>query len=739
MALLSDNIAEGGSSLLFPKGTAVIPTGATHAFVTTGEYATCKGTLDSTAPHGGAKVLFDGREGWKSQTFGDWDGGAWTTVRIDLKKIRLVGKVEIRALREALRDTERADVLFSLDGETFLQHGIAENKTAGAGGKDNFIPLTAVFETPVQARHVELRIRKARHQQQIGEIAIWGWLASDDPKANFIPAGEKPKVAFSARPIQDGAAQISWTEYARQAKGVTGWRIYHARQSFARVDEPGVTLLREFKAGQTSAAVYPFEPGSTVYFGITALYPEGESPSVQAAPLRFRTPFERNTFGDMLAINHFIGGGAKSRGQAWDEVSLDMLAETPFRESRWWFMFPETVKRFLDRGVGMITWPIVDAQPVRHNIRNANALGLHAFSKGNEPELKGVSPAAYLEGLKKEYAAAKALSPWDTLGAPTCNIWPTAPDWLEAFYRAGAKDYFDVLDLHTYTTPPEDLFGRIQRVREIMAEHGDAPSARPQSLPPATRGAIPDASRISAWRPCGIGRGHSALPDDEWRLQAALLDRSRRASGPGAVGRLVGRRRRGRRSGNAPDVLQGLGSAPHLVRGRILQRRNVPDACRPSWGRRIGLAELDDFTHQPKEDSMNINAINFAMAAAALMLQPLDTCGVTVSTPYVNAYSSPESTNDFTLGASPSNKANYVTWPLSGGRHYNLLDGAKAVSTLYGWATLDFQDLGGAPSEARNFGIRIAMQARSTVSTTTNMPGGFQGLCALASDADLDR
>ena len=474
MALLSDNIAEGGSSLLFPKGTAVIPTGATHAFVTTGEYATCKGTLDSTAPHGGAKVLFDGREGWKSQTFGDWDGGAWTTVRIDLKKICLVGKVEIRALREALRDTERADVLFSLDGETFLQHGIAENKTAGAGGKDNFIPLTAVFETPVQARHVELRIRKARHQQQIGEIAIWGWLASDDPKANFIPAGEKPKVAFSARPIQDGAAQISWTEFARQAKGVVGWRIYHARQSFARVDEPGVTLLREFKAGQTSAAVYPFEPGSTVYFGITALYPEGESPSVQAAPLRFRTPFERNTFGDMLAINHFIGGGAKSRGQAWDEVSLDMLAETPFRESRWWFMFPETVTRFLDRGVGMVTWPIVDSQPIRHNIRNANALGLHAFSKGNEPELKGVSPVVYLEGLKKEYAAAKALSPWNTLGAPTCNIWPTALEWLEAFYRAGAKDYFDVLDLHTYTTPPEDLFGRIQRVREIMAEHGDA-------------------------------------------------------------------------------------------------------------------------------------------------------------------------------------------------------------------------------------------------------------------------
>ncbi|MDD4061195.1 MAG: hypothetical protein PHW08_10945 [Kiritimatiellae bacterium] len=66
------------------------------------------------------------------------------------------------------------------------------------------------------------------------------------------------------------------------------------------------------------------------------------------------------------------------------------------------------------------------------------------------------------------------------------------------------------------------------------------------------------------------------------------------------------------------------------------------------------------------------------------------------------------------------------------------MDGAKAISTLYGWATLDFQDLGGVASEARNFDMQIAMQARSSVSTTTNYPGGFQGLCALASDADLD-
>ena len=135
---------------------------------------------------------------------------------------------------------------------------------------------------------------------------------------------------------------------------------------------------------------------------------------------------------------------------------------------------------------------------------------------------------------------------------------------------------------------------------------------------------------------------------------------------------------------------------------------------------------------------MNINAICFAMAAAALVLQPLDTRGATVSTPYVNTFDTMASTNDFAYGGSPADKASYVTWSLSGDRHYNLLDGAKAISTLYGWATLDFQDLGGVASEARNFDMQIAMQARSTVSTTTNSPGGFQGLCALAGDADLD-
>lgn len=486
LALLSDNMAPGGKSSLYSKTTPVLRTGATYSFVTEGEFATCKGSVKSATDNGGVKVLFDGAEWWKSQTYGDWDGGSWVTVVVDLKKPYLIGKVDVRALREAMRDTKQAYILFSMDGKAFMQHGIAESAVPVAPGKGGFVEHQAVFEKPVLSRFVEVRIQKARHQQQISEIAVWGWDLDGDvvtkpdtkstakPTFKYITASEKPTVEFEIEPIQDGSAYLSWAHFAKKTKGVSAWRVYYSDKAFSRADEEGVTFYKQYSGKLSAAAIYPFEPGSTVYFGMTGVYAEGEDPAVESIPLQFKTPFERNTFGDMLAINHYVGGGAPSRGKSWSEVGLDMLGETPFRESRWWFMFPETVNQFLDRKIGMITWPMLSGDAIKNNVKNANNLGLYSFTKGNEPELKGTKPEAYLESLKQEFAEAKQMSKWNTIGAPTCNIWPTALEWLEGFYKAGAKDYFDVLDLHTYTTPPEDLFGRIETVRGIMAKYGDA-------------------------------------------------------------------------------------------------------------------------------------------------------------------------------------------------------------------------------------------------------------------------
>ena len=269
MALLSDNVGKDVASPLFAKDVPRIATGATYAFVEEGEFATCKGSLKTAAPHGGVKILFDGMEWWKSQTFGDWDGGSWVTVVVDLKKPYLVGAVELRALREAMRDTKRANILFSMDGKTFTQHGIAENTTEVPEAKGTFVEHKALFEKPVLARYAEIRIQKARHQQQISEISIWGWSADENPAVKYINAGDKPCVTFTVRPIQDGAAFVSWADFAEKSKGVTAWRIYYSKQAFSKIDESGVVLHKQVGAKQTTAAVYPFEPGSTVYFGMT--------------------------------------------------------------------------------------------------------------------------------------------------------------------------------------------------------------------------------------------------------------------------------------------------------------------------------------------------------------------------------------------------------------------------------------------------------------------------------------
>lgn len=481
MALLSDNISPGGKTKLFPAGTPVIRTGASYSWVTAGPFATDKGTVSSTEKPG-IKCLFDGGDWWQSQSYGEWDGGAWATVRIDLHKDYLIGKVDVWANRHPQRDTERADILFSADGKEFTQHGFAQNSAdppadEGKGEPKKFVRHSKAFDKPVLARYVELRMHKLRHQQQLSEIAIWGWDRNPDAAPGsagaYLQASDKPTVAFALKPIQDGAVLVLWPDAAKSLPGVSAWKVYVAPRAFRRVDGEGVTLCRSFPGKATSGAAYPFTPGATVHLAVAAVYGKDEYPVVESQPIRLRTPFECGNFGEMIAINHFLGGGAFSRSAAWEEFSLELLAQTPVRETRWWFMFPSTVERFLGRGIGMITWPTLGEDSVKNNVRNANSLGLYSFTKGNEPELNGVSPAAYATALQEQYAQAKRLSPWNTIAAPTCNLNVSALKWLDDFYAAGAKAAFDVLDLHTYCGAPENLYESIAKVRTLMAKYGD--------------------------------------------------------------------------------------------------------------------------------------------------------------------------------------------------------------------------------------------------------------------------
>jgi GH35 family endo-1,4-beta-xylanase len=116
----------------------------------------------------------------------------------------------------------------------------------------------------------------------------------------------------------------------------------------------------------------------------------------------------------------------------------------------------------------------------------------------NEPNIalewgyRPVDPEAYTELLKVAYRRAKEADPEVQVlaGALAPTLAPPGDPWgmndldfLRGMYRAGAKDYFDILAVHSYgwTFPPDDPpapdkvnFRRVELLRRVMEENGDA-------------------------------------------------------------------------------------------------------------------------------------------------------------------------------------------------------------------------------------------------------------------------
>ena len=117
---------------------------------------------------------------------------------------------------------------------------------------------------------------------------------------------------------------------------------------------------------------------------------------------------------------------------------------------------------------------------------------------GNEPNLnyewgyRITTYQDYVDLLKVSYPAVKAANPdiFVLAGALAPTLEPEGSPWglndltyLTGMYEVGAADYFDGLAVHAYglTFPPEtepspDLlnFRRVELVRQVMVEHGDA-------------------------------------------------------------------------------------------------------------------------------------------------------------------------------------------------------------------------------------------------------------------------
>ena len=120
---------------------------------------------------------------------------------------------------------------------------------------------------------------------------------------------------------------------------------------------------------------------------------------------------------------------------------------------------------------------------------------------GNEPNLsyewgyRQTTPQDYVDLLKVVYPAVKATNPDVVVlaGAMAPTLEPAGSPWglndldyLAGMYAAGAADYFDALAVHSYgLTFPADAepgpdrlnFRRVELVRQVMVEHGDADTA----------------------------------------------------------------------------------------------------------------------------------------------------------------------------------------------------------------------------------------------------------------------
>ena len=88
---------------------------------------------------------------------------------------------------------------------------------------------------------------------------------------------------------------------------------------------------------------------------------------------------------------------------------------------------------------------------------------------------KDPNPTNYVMLLKAAYTAAKAVDPSVRVAMGGTAGWGHA--FIPPMYAAGAKDYFDIVNVHPYSypyPPEEPLRKGFEELRKTMAEYGDA-------------------------------------------------------------------------------------------------------------------------------------------------------------------------------------------------------------------------------------------------------------------------
>lgn len=156
------------------------------------------------------------------------------------------------------------------------------------------------------------------------------------------------------------------------------------------------------------------------------------------------------------------------RSSAPPSGGLDAMYPPREPEKMGWFA-AELVQRYGPDGSFWSERPEVPRLPIR------------SWQVWNEPNIpsfwaSGPDPAEYAELLRTVGEWIHAVDPGAEVvaaGLPNSAHGASAPSFLRAMYKAGAKGSFDTLAVHPYSSDHDSVMGQVQGMRSVADDNGD--------------------------------------------------------------------------------------------------------------------------------------------------------------------------------------------------------------------------------------------------------------------------
>ncbi len=184
---------------------------------------------------------------------------------------------------------------------------------ASAGGLSGFVWLVRAYVRTSGGRVVELHPKTMVLPQHVSS----GGFASAVPSGRTL---RKVRDLRSFDPQWFRYGRVSGLHRALDAMEPMGYRVYRSESEFSSTTDPGVELIHEYTTPETTYyADWDIEPDIEYYYGVTAVYPEGESPLsevVVGRAIDFRPPAR------ILILDWDHGDSLASAGTEPEEAAL---------------------------------------------------------------------------------------------------------------------------------------------------------------------------------------------------------------------------------------------------------------------------------------------------------------------------------------------------------------------------------------------------------------------------------